>query len=62
LEDTKINPIDASGSPTKKRGVVIRSVAQLGLIRDILTNPKTAAGKDGQNKSSEKRSYFVIGW
>ncbi|MGI0043432.1 MAG: hypothetical protein ACRD47_06955 [Nitrososphaeraceae archaeon] len=38
----EINPVDASGSPTKKRGVVVRSAAELEWIKDILLNPKTA--------------------
>jgi hypothetical protein len=38
----EINPVDALGSPTKKRGVVIRSAVELEWIRDILLNPKAA--------------------
>jgi hypothetical protein len=38
----EINPVDASGSPTKKRGVVIRSAAELQWIKDILSNSKIA--------------------
>jgi hypothetical protein len=37
----EINPINpATSSPTKKRGIVIRSAAELEEIRSILTNPK----------------------
>jgi hypothetical protein len=38
----EINSVDASGSPTKKRGVLIRSAAELKWIKDILSNPKAA--------------------
>jgi hypothetical protein len=37
----EINPINAvTGSPTKKRGVVIRSASELEEISRILANPK----------------------
>jgi hypothetical protein len=32
----EVNPVDALGSPTKKRGVIIRSAAELEWIRDII--------------------------
>lgn len=38
----EINPVDALGSPTKKRGVIVRSTAELEWIKDILSNPKVA--------------------
>jgi hypothetical protein len=38
----EINPVDALGSPTKKRGVIIRSTSELQWIKDILSNPKVA--------------------
>jgi hypothetical protein len=34
------NPVDSSGSPTKKRGIIIRSSSELEQIRNILTNVK----------------------
>ena len=37
---TEINPVDASGSPTKRRGLIIRSVDELLEFRDILDNEK----------------------
>lgn len=55
----EINPIDASGSPTKKRGVVIRSVAELKWIKDVLSNPKAselAARMDKVNPQRKERS------
>ena len=36
----EINPVDSSGSPTKKRGIVIRSGSELEEISSLLTNPK----------------------
>jgi hypothetical protein len=36
----EINPVDASGSPTKRRGLIIRSVDELLDFRDILGNDK----------------------
>ena len=36
----EINPVGASGSPTKKRGVVIRSSSELEEITKLLSNPK----------------------
>lgn len=36
----EINPVDASGSPTKRRGLIIRSVDELLEFKDILSNDK----------------------
>jgi hypothetical protein len=36
----EINPVGQSGSPTKKRGVVIRSSSELEEIAKVLSNPK----------------------
>ncbi|HEY7108810.1 MAG TPA: hypothetical protein VH415_05240 [Nitrososphaeraceae archaeon] len=36
----EVNPVDSSGSPTKKRGIIIRSSSELEQIRNILTNVK----------------------
>ena len=38
----EINPVDAFGSATKKRGVVIRSASELNEISGLLTNQKLA--------------------
>ena len=38
----EINPVDAVGSPTKKRGVVIRPASELNEIIGLLTNQKLA--------------------
>jgi hypothetical protein len=36
----EINPVDAGGSPTKRRGLIIRSVEELLEFKEILTNEK----------------------
>ena len=36
----EINPVDASGSSTKRRGLIIRSVDELLEFKDILGNDK----------------------
>ena len=36
----EVNPVDVSGSPTKKRGVIIESSSELDQIRNILANVK----------------------
>ena len=36
----EVNPVDSSGAPTKKRGVVVRSSTELEEIRKILDNEK----------------------
>src|SRR6187200_50014 len=38
----EINPVDSSGSATKKRGVVIRSSFELDQINKLLSNQKLA--------------------
>jgi hypothetical protein len=38
----EINPINASGSVTKRRGVIIRSSSELEQISRLLSNPKVA--------------------
>ena len=36
----EVNPVDASGSPTKRRGLIMRSVDELLEFRNILGNDK----------------------
>jgi hypothetical protein len=36
----EINPVDSTGSATKKRGVVLRSSSELDQINNLLSNPK----------------------
>ncbi len=52
----EINPVDASGLPTKKRGVVIRSASELNEINSILTNPKLAVLARSIDTVNPKRS------
>jgi hypothetical protein len=40
--DTKINPVNAAGSSTKKRGIIIRTRPELEEITKLLSNPKVA--------------------
>lgn len=54
----EINPVDASGSPTKKRGVVIRSAAELQRIKDILSNPKIAELAENMDKVNPQKKEF----
>jgi hypothetical protein len=51
----EINPVDASGLPTKKRGVVIRSAAELEWIRDISSNSKAAELVQRMDKVNPQR-------
>ena len=36
----EINPVDSTGSPSKKRGIVLRSEAEIGEINKVLSNAK----------------------
>jgi hypothetical protein len=36
----EVNPVDSSGSPTKRRGLIIRSVDEFLEFKDILGNDK----------------------
>ena len=36
----EINPVDAGGSPTKRRGLILRRVDELLEFKDILSNEK----------------------
>ncbi len=36
----EINPVDASGAPTKKKGLLIRDVSEYEEFKDILSNEK----------------------
>lgn len=51
----EINPVDASGLPTKKRGFVIRSAAELEWIRDILSNPKVVELAEKMDKVNPQK-------
>jgi hypothetical protein len=36
----EVNPVDSTGSPSKKRGIVVRSEAEIGEINKLVSNPK----------------------
>jgi hypothetical protein len=36
----EINPVDSTGSPSKKRGIVIRSEAEIAEINNMVSSPK----------------------
>jgi hypothetical protein len=36
----EVNPVDPTGSPSKKRGIVLRSEAEIGEINRLVSNPK----------------------
>jgi hypothetical protein len=63
----EINPVDASGSVTKKRGIVIRSAPELDEISRLLTDPKIAeiakmidAVNPTEVKSASRKSLDVF--
>lgn len=52
----EINPVDSSGSASKKRGVVVRSGVELEEINRLLSNPKLAQlAKNIDEVNPEKR-------
>jgi hypothetical protein len=54
----EINPVDTSGSPTKMRGIIVRSAAELEWIKDVLSNHKVVelAEKMDKVNSPKKES------
>ena len=55
----EINPVDPSGSPSKKRGIVVRSEAEIGEINKLLSNPKLeqlAKGIDQVNPQRKRQT------
>jgi hypothetical protein len=53
----EINPVDASGNPTKKRGLVIRNLSELKEFRSLITDEKLeklVASIEEVNPPSEK--------
>ena len=48
----EINPLNSNGAPSKKRGIVIKSLEELNSILDLIGNPKVtqlAQSLDGVN-------------
>ena len=55
----EINPVDSSGNPTKRKGPIIRDVAEMEEFREILTNEKMESlfeMLEKVNPPSQKRS------
>ena len=56
----EINPVDSSGFASKKRGVVIRSGAELEEISRLLSNPKLSLlAKSIDEVNPVKKSSYV---
>jgi hypothetical protein len=58
----EVNPVNRSGSATRRRGVIIRSSSELGEISRLLSNPKVAQlakNIDEVNPSKESASSKV---
>ena len=54
----EINPVSTSGSPMKKRGIVIRSASELDEINRLLSNPKVInLAKNIDEVNPEKKTY-----
>ena len=59
----EVNPVDAAGSATKKRGIVIRSAAELNEFNRILANQKLVelARKVDEVNPKQKEAPTVTG-
>ena len=54
----EINPVSTSGSPMKKRGIVIRSASELDEINRMLSNPKVInLAKNIDEVNPDKKTY-----
>jgi hypothetical protein len=54
----EINPVDASGNPTKRRGLLIRSLDEYEAFKEILTDeklPKLLEMLEGVNPETGRR-------
>ena len=55
----EVNPVNRSGSATKRRGVIIRSSSEIGEISWLLSNPKiTQLAKKIDEVNPSKESAF----
>lgn len=50
----ELNPVDSSGSPTKKRGLVLRSKEELEQYRELFQFEKLVPLLDGVDKANPK--------
>lgn len=59
----EINPVDAAGAATKKRGVVIRSASELDQFNSILANQKLVelARRIDEVNPKEEKAHAAIG-
>jgi hypothetical protein len=54
----EVNPVGLSGSPMKKRGIVLRSSSELEEINRLLSNPKLSnLAKNIDEANPEKKIY-----
>ncbi len=54
----EINPLNANGSPSKKRGIVIKSSDELNSIMELITNSKVSfLAKSIDEINPERKSY-----
>jgi hypothetical protein len=62
----EINPVDASGSPTKRRGLIIKNVMELEEFKEILNKEKVEELLDmigdvnPESMKSSKKSQKII--
>ena len=52
----EINPVDSIGSPTKKRGVVVRSTPELEDIKRIILDQKVSENMDEINPQRKQQT------
>ncbi|KAA2283222.1 hypothetical protein [Candidatus Nitrosocosmicus sp. SS] len=53
----EINPLNSNGTPSKKRGIVIKSLEELNSISDLVGNPKvTQLAQSIDNVNPERKT------
>jgi len=53
----EINPLNSNGTPSKKRGIVIKSLEELNSILDLVGNPKvTQLAQSIDNVNPERKT------
>ena len=57
----EINPVDSSGSPTKKRGIMIRSSEELEAFREIFQDEKLTKLQDLLDSINPQAKVGVTG-
>ena len=59
----EINPVDSTGKPSKRKGVMIRSASELDEIAKVISDPKVAEivrAIDDINPSPQRKDVFEI--